>query len=276
VLTNVRTPHLVAAVEQVVDGGVERGLVVEAEAGLVDHVGGVRRRQLGVDAQLVEDVLVRVLLLGGDPVARMDDDRGARGGRDDAGRDAEDRGASLAVVVGAAVDGVGVGFGVFDALAHHVDVRAEFLGRVPLPAVREPERPERGRVGLVREDALERLGRLRARQVVGRLVAGAADIGHQPFEGPVAELLSRLSHTRRSRPRTKSPSLGSRVLGRTQTDALPRGRGPSHRVSLAARASDNAGNRGDSRRFRGTRSHNRIIRSLCSETILGKYNSFCR
>jgi len=93
-----------------------------------------------------------------------------------------DRGASLAVVVGAAVDGVGVGFGVFDALAHHVDVRAEFLGRVPLPAVREPERPERGRVGLVREDALERLGRrLRARQVVGRLVAGAADIGHQPF-----------------------------------------------------------------------------------------------
>ncbi len=188
--------HPVAVVIELVDAGVELGLVVEAETTVVDHLGALVGFEFGPDAEFVEDVLVRGRLLGGDAVAAVDDDRRARRRARDARAHAQQRGGVFAVVVRPAVDGVAVGLGDANRLAHHVGERREFLGHVSLPAVREPERTQRRGIGLQVENAPERLRRLVVVHVVGGLRTRPYHLAHQPLERPLAVRLGRLGHTR--------------------------------------------------------------------------------
>jgi len=159
--------HLVPAAVERVDVRRELGLVVEAEAGLVDHLGAFGRPDLGPDPQLVEDVLVRVLFLRRDAVAGVGNDRCSGPGSDDPGGRSQDCRVALPVVVRAAVDRVNVGFGGDDVLGDHVGVGGQLLGDVVFPPVRDPERSQGGVIGLTREDPSHRVGRLRPGQVLG-------------------------------------------------------------------------------------------------------------
>ena len=149
-----------------------------------------------MDAELVENVFVRVLFLCRDAVAGVNDDGRPRLRGHEAGRDPEDGRPALAVVVRAAVDGVAVGRGRVRVLGHHVNERTQLLWRVALPAVRQPERAKRRMVRLVVEDPPERLFRLRPGHVVGRLVSRADDLGHQSLQRPLPVAFGCFCHTR--------------------------------------------------------------------------------